>query len=187
ASPAYAANGRVDVQTFMFDSVSSGNPRVYSRDIALTNKTSPVVSIDLTNASASGGNVGIFAVSGAAPTSANWTPIAVTGYNADMIVAAGAPQPTPLTTATTATMENGLGNSGTTWFEAGYDPFRPTNGLPAANSTITSANQSDHHYKMPPNYSVNDAAMLDGNVPSANLPPVSAASFSALSFLGASA
>src|ERR1041385_1592197 len=83
-SPAVTANGRVDVQSFAFDSVNSGNPRLYSRDMALTNKTSPVISIDLTNASgASGGNVGIFAVSGTTPTSSTWTPITVTGYNAD--------------------------------------------------------------------------------------------------------
>ena len=186
-SPAYTANGRVDVQTFLFDNVNAGNPRFYSRDVPLTNKTSPVISIDLTNASLAGGNVGIFAVSGTTPTSATWTPIAVTGYNADMIVEAGAPQPVALNTATTATMENGTANFGTTWFEAGYDPFLPTNGLPAANSTITSANQSDHHYKLPPDYTVNDAALLDAGIPSANLTPVTPVSFSALSFLASSA
>jgi hypothetical protein len=186
-SPAYTANGRVNVQTFLFDSVSSGNPRLYSRDVPVTNKTSPVVSIDFTNGSVSGGNVGIFAVSGATPSSANWTPIAVTGYNADMIVEIGAPQPVALTTATTATMANGIANTGTTWFEAGYDPFLPTNGLPATNSIITSANQPDHHYKLPPSYTANNAAVLDGAIPSANLTPATPTSFSALSFLAASA
>lgn len=187
ASPAYTANGRVNVQTFLFDSVSSGNPRLYSRDIPLTNKTSPVISIDLTNASLAGGNVGIFAVSGTTPTSATWTPVTVTGYNADMIVEVDAPHPVPLTSATTATMLNGTANTGTTWFEAGYDPFLPTNGLPATNSTITSANQPDHHYKLPPSYTANNAAVLDGAIPSANLTPATPASFSALSFLAASA
>jgi hypothetical protein len=187
ASPAYTANGRVNVQTFLFDSVSSGNPRLHSRDVPLTNKTSPVVSIDLTNASPAGGNVGIFAVSGATPSSVNWTPITVTGYNADMIVEVGAPQPIALTTATTATMANGIANTGATWFEAGYDPFLPTNGLPATNSIITSANQPDHHYKLPPSYTANNSAVLDGANPSANLTPATPASFSALSFLAASA
>src|SRR6266850_3800198 len=187
ASPAYTANGRINVQTFLFDSVSSGNPRLYSRDVALTNKTSPVMSIDLTNASLAGGNVGIFAVSGATPTSATWTPIAVTGYNADMIVEVGAPHPVPLTSATSATMANGTANTGTTWFESGYDPFRLTNGLPSAGSTITSANQADHHYALPSNYGANDAALIDAGIPSANLTPVTADSFSALSFLAASA
>lgn len=187
ASPAYTANGRVNVQNFLFDNVSSGNPRLYSRDIALINKTSPVISLDLTNASSSGGNVGIFAVSGTAPTSATWAPIAVIGYNADMVVEAGAAQPVPLSGSTTATMANGTANTGTTWFEAGYDPFLPTNGLPAANSTITSANQADHHYKLPPSYALNNAAVLDPGIPIANLTPATPASFSALSFLGASA
>src|SRR5882672_9131167 len=187
ASPAVTANGRVNVQTFLFDNVNSGNPRLYSRDIPVTNKTSPVISIDFTNASVAGGNVGIFAVSGTTPTSANWTPIAVTGYNADMIVEAGAPQPIALTTATTATMANGIANTGATWFEAGYDPFLPTNGLPATNSIITSANQPDHHYKLPPSYTANNAVLLDGSIASANLSPATPASFSALSFLAASA
>src|SRR6267142_177608 len=187
ATSAYTANGRVNVQTFLFDSVSSGNPRLYSKDIPLTNKTSPVISIDLTNASLAGGNVGIFAVSGTTPTSAAWTPIAVTGYNTDMIVEVGAPQPLPLSSATSATMANGTANIGTTWFEAGYDPFLPTNGLPATNSTITSANQPDHHYKLPPSYTANNAAVLDGAIASANLSPATPASFSALSFLAASA
>jgi hypothetical protein len=186
-SPAVTANGRVNVQTFLLDSVSSGNPRLYSRDISVINTTSPIISIDFTNASPAGGNVGIFAVSGTTPSSPNWTPIAVTGYNADMIVEAGAPQPIALATATTATMANGIANNGTTWFEAGYDPFLPTNGLPATNSTITSANQPDHHYKLPPSYTANDAAVLDATIPNANLIPVTPTSFSALSFLASSA
>src|SRR5262249_14268807 len=48
---AYTANGRVNVQTFLFDNVSSGNPRLYSRDVPVTNTTSAVISIDFTNAS----------------------------------------------------------------------------------------------------------------------------------------
>src|SRR6266850_7863766 len=50
ASPAFTPNGRVNVQTFLFNNVNSGNPRLYSRDIPLT-IVSPVTSITLTNAS----------------------------------------------------------------------------------------------------------------------------------------
>src|SRR5260370_2388506 len=47
ASPAYTANGRVNVQTFLFDSISSGEPRLYSSNVPLTNKTTPVLNIIL--------------------------------------------------------------------------------------------------------------------------------------------
>src|SRR5258708_1251976 len=38
---AYTANGRCDVQGRTSDSVSSGNPRLYSKDITLVNAGSP--------------------------------------------------------------------------------------------------------------------------------------------------
>lgn len=187
ASPAWTANGRVDVQAFTFGAVNSGNPRLYSRDITLTNGASPVTSVDFTNASVSGGDVGIFAMSGAAPGSGSWAPIAVTGYNADLIVEASAPQPAPLTSATTATMDNGTANTGNTWFEKGYDPFYTNAGLPAAGASITSSNQADHHYTMPSSYMGNDAAVVDAANPTVNLVPATPANFSALAFLGAAA
>jgi hypothetical protein len=187
ASPAWTANGRVNVQTFICDSVNSGNPRLYSRDITLANTASPVVSIELTNQSTSGGDVGVFAVSGAAPSASTWTPISVTGYDADMIVEAGAPQPVPLTTVTTASMDNGTANTGTTWFEAGYDPFYPSAGLPAPGSTITSFNQPDHHYTLPASYTGNDAAVIDPALGTVTLTPATPTRFSALAFLGAAA
>jgi hypothetical protein len=62
------ANGRVDVVSGNFDSVNSGNPRIYSADIILTNTSSQVTSIKLsydTN-NAAGGHVAIFALSGVA-------------------------------------------------------------------------------------------------------------------------
>jgi hypothetical protein len=187
ASPAYTPNGRIDVQIFAFNSVSSGNPRLYSRDITVTNITSPVTSIDLTNQSVSGGDVGVFAVSGATTASANWVPIAVTGYTFDMIVEAGAPHPVFLGSVTTASMDTGGANTGTTWFEAGYDPFFPTSGLPTNGATITSSNQPDHHYTMPSTYVGNNAALVDSVTTTVNLTPATPASFSALSFLGAAA
>jgi hypothetical protein len=187
ASPAVTANGRVDVQTFAFNNVNSGNPRLYSRDITVTNTASPVTSIDFTNQSTSGGDVCILAVSGAATAGGSWLPLSVTGYNADMIVEAGAPQPTPLTTATSASMDNGTANTGNTWFERGYDPFFPTSGFPLAGSTLSSSNQPDHHYTMPASYAVNDAAMVDASSPTVNITPASPAAFSAMAFLGAAA
>ena len=47
SSIAFDANGRVDVQSGAFDNVNNNNPRLYSVDIALGNRTSQVTSIDL--------------------------------------------------------------------------------------------------------------------------------------------
>src|SRR5262249_16802006 len=61
---AFTSNGRVNVDNGAFDSVNGGNPRLYSVDIAVTNSTSPVMTIDLV-ANEGAGHVVIFAVSGA--------------------------------------------------------------------------------------------------------------------------
>ena len=53
----------------------------------LANTTSPVTSIDLSFAS--GGNVCLLAVSGS--SGGSFSPLAITGYNADLILEAGAP------------------------------------------------------------------------------------------------
>src|SRR4029077_4722142 len=41
ATPAWTANGRVDVGTFVFDNVNNNNPRLYGLDVTLLKKTSP--------------------------------------------------------------------------------------------------------------------------------------------------
>jgi hypothetical protein len=60
------ANGRVDVVTGEFDSVNSGNPRLYSIDISLGNRASPVTSVDLSwdPANPGSGAAAVFALSG---------------------------------------------------------------------------------------------------------------------------
>src|SRR5262249_28261291 len=75
---AVTVNGRLNVQTFAFDNVNAGNPRIYSADVTLTNTNSPVTSIDLSFGSGSG-HACIFAVSGSA-TGATFSPIGITGY-----------------------------------------------------------------------------------------------------------
>ena len=70
SSVALNANGRVDVQSGAFDSVNGNNPRLYSVDIALGNRTSPVTSIDLSwdASNTGGGAAAVFALSGQAPS-----------------------------------------------------------------------------------------------------------------------
>ena len=77
---------------------------LYAADLTLANTTSPVTSITFTYISGTG-NGAIFALSGF--TGAGFTPIQFSGFNADMIIEAGAPKPAPLTGVTTATMETG--------------------------------------------------------------------------------
>jgi hypothetical protein len=58
------ANGRVDPSSNGFDSVGSGNPRLYSADFTLTDFTDPITSIDVIRDAGTSGNTAVFALSG---------------------------------------------------------------------------------------------------------------------------
>ncbi len=183
ASPAWTANGRVDVGTFAFSNVNGNNPRFYSLDITLAGSASPVTSIDFTYVSGTGHGA-IMAVSGSVGTS--FAPIAVTGHNADIVVEANAGKPGALSGVTTATMDTGTNNTQNTWYEAGYLINLPDTGLPAAGAFVTNMSAPDHRYLMPPSYSNANAVLLTSNTPTGSLVPASPANFGALSFLTAS-
>ena len=180
SNPAWTANGRVNAGTFAFNTVNGNNPRLYSLDIALANVASPVTSIDFSYVSGTGHGA-IMAVSGL--NGATYTPLAVTGYNEDIVVEAGAGLPGALTGVTTATMDTATNNTSATWYEAGYVPTAPTTGLPQPGSTLTNVSAPDHLYLLAPSYQANNAALLYSNGPSASLTPVAPASYAALSFL----
>ena len=182
ANPAWTANGRVDVGTFAFQAVNGNNPRLYSLDVALTNATSPVTRIDFSYVSGSGHGA-IMAVSGG--NGAAFTPIAVTGYHEDIVVEAAAGRPGPLTGVTTATMDSGTNNAGSTYYEASYVPTAPCTGLPSAGSILTNLSATDHLYRMPPSYTANNAVLIDSNLPTATITFASPASYAGLSFLTA--
>ena len=59
---AIALNGRLDPNSGGFDSVNSGNPRIYEALLTLTNTASPVTSVDFTFTG--GGHNVIYAISG---------------------------------------------------------------------------------------------------------------------------
>ena len=181
SNPAYTAKGRVDVRTFAFDSVNSSNPRLYSADVVLTNPSSPVTRVVFNYGT--GANNCIFAMSGS--TGGAFVPIAVTGYNQDVIVEAAAPTFAPLPGYTSATMDGGTANNGNTWYEKGYLPFATNSGLPSAGSVFTNGFYPVHRYLLASNYSANNAVFLSAAVPNASLIPVAPATFSALSFLTA--
>jgi len=181
ANPAYIANGRVDVGTFTFNTVNGNNPRLYSLDIVLTNSSSPVSSVDVTYISGSG-NGAIMAVSGL--SGGFYVPIAVTGYNEDIVVEASAARGGALTN-TTATMDGGTNNTGSTYFELGYVVSAPGTGLPHPGSLVTNIAATDHVYRMAPSYTVNNTVLVDSNLQSVTITPAVSASYPALSFLTA--
>ena len=174
ALPAIVANGRVSVPNSF--STISGNPRIYSADVVITNTASPVTSIDLTHASGTGHGL-VFAVSRS--TGSGFSPMTITGFNADVVVeATGA-----LNGAyTTVSMDSGTGNSGFSWYERGYDTAAVTTGIPNAGSTISSSTAPDHYYTFAPSYAANDVGYIDSSH-SATLTPATPDAFSALSFL----
>jgi len=179
-SPAWTANGRVDVGSFAFDNVNLNNPRLYSFDLVLTNTISPVVSVDFTYVSGSGHGA-ILAISSS--TGAAFAPLSVTGYNQDIIVEASGPVSGVLTGVTTATMDNGAANTQNTWYELGYVRNAPSTGLPPAGSILTNVSAPDHRYLLPPSYTANNAAFVTSNSPTASIFPVTPAAYPALSLL----
>jgi predicted alpha-1,6-mannanase (GH76 family) len=180
ASPAWTANGRVDVGTFAFANVTNNNPRLYSLDVTLLNSSTPVTSIDFNYVSGTG-HGSIMALSGS--TGAAFSPIAVTGYNQDIVVEASAGKPGALTGVTTATMDTGTNNTANTMYEMGYVASSPSTGLPHPGSTITNLSAPDHRYTFAPSYSLNNAILVSSNNPTATLIPVTPANYPALSFL----
>jgi len=110
-------------------------------------------------------------------------PLTTGSYNEDMVVEHTAPAP-PEGAHTTASMDAGVANTGTSWYEQGYNSAAPATGLPAASSTITSQSASDHSYTFAPSYTAANVAMIDTSH-SALITPASPNAFSALSFLAA--
>lgn len=181
----YTVGGRFNPQTLGFDSVGSANPRLRINDITLANTTSPVTSIDFSYAS--GGRAMIFAVAGQATDGGVFSPALITGFNADGVIEAGTLYTSPLTTATTASMDGGTNNTANTWYEQGYYSYIPNSGFPPAGSTITSLAQPDHHYIMPASYTANNCVFVDVAHTTANLTLATPATYSAISFLSAAA
>lgn len=206
-----AAQGRINSNPAHDYQVNGDNPRIYFRDVALTNTTSPVTSIVLTYVSGSSGSHNdVLAVSGATTPGGPVAPIAVTGYTYDFVVEASADKRGRLLSqtivnstnvwATTQTMDND-GNTGFCFYEKGYDyntinngPFIygvPTidaiaqaSGLPYHGSTFTNG-AGDHVFTMAPNYNANDVVWVSPTVTNATITFVTPTAASALSFLDA--
>jgi len=181
---AWTAHGRIDVTAFTYGNIGSDYPRIYSRDISLTNTLSVVTRITF-QYTGGAGHLVVFGVSGASFAGDAFVPIDVTGFNQDMVVEASAAKPRYIATASTASMETGAMNTRNTWYEQGYVPTAPATGLPLAGSLVTNIAAADHRYLMPLDYKLNNAILVDLDSPVATVVPSSFLSCSALSFLGA--
>ena len=206
---AYIAGGRCNSTVNLTTETDANNPRIYFRDITLTNTSSPVTSIVLSYASGQAGSHNdIMGVSGATPTSGTTVaPIAVTGYDYDFVVEAGAPKNGRVTSqivvdgtnvwATTQSLDSEA-NTGNSWYEQGYNinnahsgsydsPLQDLTGtgLPHPGSFITNST-GDHVFQMPPSYTANNAVYIGtpASITNATITLTTPAAFTGLSFLG---
>jgi hypothetical protein len=182
ASAAHTSFGRIDVRAFIFDSLNEHRPSLFTRDISLSDTNNPVTQIDLGYVSGAAHNA-VFAVSGSASQTDPFTPIAVSGFNIDLVVESTAPRREALITATTASMESGTQNANRTWYERGYYPPDPATGFPPPGSILTNSLAPDHRYALAASYTANNALMLDLILTAGSLTPANPAAYAALSFL----
>lgn len=113
-----------------------------------------------------------------------FSPIVLTGasYNQDLVVENSAPEPVIAGGYTTASMDSGLGNSSSSWYEQGYNSANPTTGLPPAGSSFTSQSAGNHQYTMAPSFTAPNAVLLDSTLTSATLTLVTPTAYAGLSF-----
>ncbi len=163
---------------------SPGNPRIYFRDIAVVNTTSPITNVTLYYLSGpANSHNAILGISGATTPGGVVSPIAVTGWTYDFIVEKEAAKRGRIVTstildgtnvwATSQSMDN-IDNTGNAWYEKGYNVNNPgdgggapipdatvatTSGLPAPGSMITNS-IGDHVYMLPSDYTVNNAVWV---------------------------
>jgi hypothetical protein len=116
---------------------------------------------------------------------AGFSPLVLTSgsYNQDMVVEATAPAPVISQGYTSASMDNGVGNSGTSWYEVGYNSADPATGLTNAGAVFSSPSLANHQYRMAPSYTANNAVLLDATLTNATLTLVAPVACSQLSFL----
>ena len=210
---AFIAGGRCQNPVTFTTETDGDNPRIYFRDVALTNTTSPVTNILLSYVSGQASSHNdILGVSGATTPGGPVAPIAVTGYTYDFVVEASAAKRGRVVTptivdgtnvwATTVTMENDLGNNtGYTFYERGHDfnminngpviygnptvnAIAQASGIPVHGSTFTNA-AGDHSYTMAPDYTTNDVVWVSPVVTNATITLVNPQAYYALSFLDA--
>jgi hypothetical protein len=162
--------------------------RLWSADYTLSNTTASITNISWAFVPGTGVSSGrssalIFGVSGSTD-GVDFNPLGVTGFNADPVIEA---QALPYT----ATMDFGTninsGNGGVnTWFEIGWDPYRPNTGFPAHGSVLTSTN-TGRQYQMASSYTGPMSTLVDTNHQLVNITPRAPSAYTAFSVLTAGA
>ena len=184
----FTAAGRVQIDGIGLNNVGvSTAVQLAHNDIVLNNQVAAVTNVSFTWFG--GGRTAFFAVS-ASTDGTHFTPIATTGFNADVIVESNQILcPGGLFTATTATMDQGTNNGGNTWFEKGWikNGAAAPSGLPAAGSTFASLQAANRIYQMPATYTGPNSVLIDTNHQVANITPASPATYSAFAMLTAGA
>jgi hypothetical protein len=112
-------------------------------------------------------------------------PLGAGSYTHDIIVEKEATQ--TYVPGSTASMDGGTNNTGSTWYEMGYNFDAPQTGIPAADSVIFSESAADHLFQMPADYAANNALMIDQTIREGRLTLTSPAVFSGLSLLASAA
>jgi hypothetical protein len=206
---AYTAGGRCQSPVNFTTETDGANPRLYFRDITLTNTTSPVTSVVLSYVSGGAGSHNdIVAMSGATTPGGAVGPVTVTGYTYDFIVEASAGKRGRVTSqvivdgtnqwATTQALDSEV-NTGNAFYEKGYNfnnfqgsshPSPNDNltgtGLPHPAALVTNG-AADHVYLMAPSYTTNDAIFLSIVVTNASIVFNSPTNLTAVSLLAAGA
>jgi hypothetical protein len=184
-----------------------GNPRIYYRDVTLTDTTSPVTNIILHYASGQASSHNdIMGVSGALTSGTGAvTPILVTGYDYDFVVEATAPRDGRVLSQTIVNSTNVWAtsdsldsetNSGTSFYEEGYNINNADSGswnnpsqnltgtgIPHPGTYLTNAT-GDHIYQMPPSYTANDAIYIGLTLTNDTITLTTPTAYTGLSFLG---
>ncbi|HZZ70975.1 MAG TPA: PEP-CTERM sorting domain-containing protein [Pirellulales bacterium] len=113
-----------------------------------------------------------------------YRPIGVTGFNQKMIVPQGATPATPFT-GLTASMDDGTGLMGSTFYEQGFNTGSPRTGVAHPGTPFVSANDPNHIFQLASDFTQNDALLLDGTSSGspATLNLASSAKYSNLSLL----
>ena len=162
--------------------------RLWSADYTLSNSAATITNISFTFVPGTGVSSGrssalIFGVSGSTD-GVNFNPLTVTGYNADPVIEA-APLPYTATMDLGTNINNGNGGVNT-WYEIGWNPYRPNTGFPLHGSTLTSTN-TGRQYQMARDYTLPNATLIDTNHQLVNITPRAPAAFTAFSVLTAGA
>ena len=189
AARVFNAAGRVSIDGSALNNIN-GSPAgaLFNADITLNNTTASATNIVFTYSS--GGRAALFALSGQTTSGGTFSPLDVTGFDADIVVEAGLPLYNGgLFSVTTATMDVGTNNANWTWFERGWitNGAPAASGLPPAGSTFTSLQAANRTYQMPATYTGPNAVLIDTNHQVANLTPTTPGNYSAFALLTAGA